>query len=85
MPTPQSIGAPASLRLVVAVLVALHVTASGVRPEPRGERGQATAEYALVLLGVAAVALIFGAWATRTGKIGELFDSIVDQLIDRAG
>lgn len=49
------------------------------------ERGQATAEYALVLLGAAAVALMLAAWAAQTGKLGELFDAVVDQLIGRAG
>ena len=48
---------------------------------PGSERGQATAEYALVLLGVAAVALMLAAWAAKTGKIGRLFDAVVDQLI----
>lgn len=48
------------------------------------ERGQATAEYALVLLGAAAIALLLAAWAARSGAIGRLFDAVVDQLIDRA-
>lgn len=47
------------------------------------ERGQATAEYALVLLGAAAVALLLIAWAASSGLIGELFDTVVRQLIDR--
>ena len=49
-----------------------------------GAAGQATAEYALVLLGVAAVALTLAAWAARSGKLGELFDTVVDQLLQRA-
>jgi hypothetical protein len=48
------------------------------------ERGQATAEYALVLLGAAAVAIVFAAWAARSGKIAELFDKVFDLLLDRA-
>jgi len=40
------------------------------RPRPaRHERGQATAEYALVLLGAATVALLLVAWATETGAV----------------
>lgn len=50
-----------------------------------GERGQATAEYALVLLGAAAIALLLAAWAAQSGQVGRLFDVVVDQLIDRAG
>lgn len=48
------------------------------------QSGQATAEYALVLLGVAAIALLLAAWAAKSGKIGELFDAVVDQLINKA-
>lgn len=44
------------------------------------ETGQATAEYALVLLGAAAVALVFVAWATKTGAIGDLFDAVMNQI-----
>jgi hypothetical protein len=47
--------------------------------------GQATAEYALVLLGAAAVALMLTAWATKSGAIGELFDAVVEQLRAKAG
>lgn len=43
--------------------------------------GQATAEYALVLLGAAALALLLAAWAAKSGKVGELFDAVVDRLI----
>jgi len=44
------------------------------------ERGQASAEYALVLLGAAAVALLIVSWATRSNKIGELFNAVLDRL-----
>ena len=47
------------------------------------QRGQASAEYALVLLGAAAVALLVMAWATRTNRIGRLLDAVMDQLLDR--
>lgn len=49
-----------------------------------GAAGQATAEYALVLLGAAAIALLLVAWATGSGKIGELFDAVIGQLISKA-
>ena len=48
------------------------------------QAGQATAEYALVLLGVAAVALLLAAWATKSGKIGQLFDAVIGELISKA-
>lgn len=46
--------------------------------------GQATAEYALVLLGAAALALLLAAWAAKSGKVGQLFDAVVDRLISDA-
>lgn len=48
------------------------------------ERGQATAEYALVLLAAAAIALVLVAWATKTGKLTRLFDAVIDQIIGKA-
>lgn len=47
------------------------------------EAGQATAEYALVLLGAAAIALLLAAWAAKSGAISRLFDAVVDQLIGK--
>ncbi len=52
--------------------------------EPRDERGQATAEYALVLLGAAALAGLLVAWATKTDVIGRLLDSIFSKLLVKA-
>lgn len=49
------------------------------------DRGQATAEYALVLLGAAAVALLLIGWATTTDQISRLFDFVIDQVIGRSG
>lgn len=51
----------------------------------RGEVGQATAEYALVLLGAAAVALLLIGWATTTDQISRLFDFVIEQVIGRSG
>ena len=47
------------------------------------QRGQASAEYALVLLGAAAVALLVTAWASRTNRVGRLLDAVLDQLLSR--
>ena len=52
---------------------------------PTREAGQTTAEYALVLLGAATVALMLVAWATRTNKIGKLLDVVFESVIDRVG
>jgi Flp pilus assembly pilin Flp len=48
--------------------------------------GQATTEYALVLLGAALVALLLVAWASSggtAGKIGRLFDRVIDSIIQK--
>jgi hypothetical protein len=45
------------------------------------EAGQATAEYALVLLGAAAIALLVVSWATKTNVVGKLLDAIFGQLL----
>lgn len=45
------------------------------------DTGQTTAEYALVLLGVAAIALLVVAWATDTNRIGRLLDSVLDSIL----
>jgi Flp pilus assembly pilin Flp len=50
----------------------------------RDERGQTSAEYALVLLGAAAIALLIAAWATKTDLIGKLFDAVIDAITGKA-
>ena len=70
------------LKLFVYLQTALS-TAS--RPDHRRDQhGQATAEYALVLLGVAAVALLVGVWAAKTNLIGKLFDLVLHKIFERA-
>ncbi len=52
----------------------------------RDDRGQATTEYALVLLAAALVALLVIAWATAGGgaaRISRLFNRVIDAVIDR--
>lgn len=56
------------------------------RPEWRSERGQATTEYALVLLAAALVGLLVIGWATAGGgaaAIGRLFDRVIQAVIDK--
>lgn len=48
-----------------------------------GERAQSTVEYALLLLGVATLALLVVAWATGTDAIGRLFDTVLDDIVSR--
>lgn len=44
------------------------------------QHGQATTEYALVLLGAAAIALLLVAWATKTGAFASLLDAVMDSI-----
>lgn len=50
-------------------------------------RGQATTEYALILLVAGIIASLVIAWATAgggAGRIGSLFDTVLDSVISRA-
>ncbi|MEX1262942.1 MAG: DUF4244 domain-containing protein [Actinomycetota bacterium] len=59
---------------------------SEVRHELRREEGQTTAEYALVILAAAAVAVVLIAWARSSGRLPAFFDQVIDQVIgDAAG
>jgi hypothetical protein len=44
------------------------------------QRGQATAEYALVILGAATLAILLLVWAQQTGAIGDLFDKVLNSV-----
>jgi Flp pilus assembly pilin Flp len=48
------------------------------------EAGQASVEYALVLLGAALVATLLITWATSTDLIGGLFDYILNLIKGKA-
>lgn len=67
-------------------------TADDTEPSTRdlavrlSDRGQATTEYALVMLGAGLVALALVAWATAgggAGRIGALFDRVLEMIIGR--
>jgi hypothetical protein len=50
------------------------------------DRGQATTEYALVLLAAALVGLLVVGWATSGGgaaAVGKLFERVIDSVIDQ--
>jgi Flp pilus assembly pilin Flp len=53
---------------------------AAVRRVRRDQRGQASAEYALVLLGAAAVALLLVAWATQTDLVQKLLDRVLQSI-----
>ena len=45
------------------------------------EVGQTTAEYALVILGAAAIGTLVLTWATKSHVIGKLFDTVVGKIL----
>jgi Flp pilus assembly pilin Flp len=48
------------------------------------EEGQTTAEYALVILAAAAVAVVLIAWAHSSGKLPAFFDQVIDSVMGNA-
>ena len=72
------------LHLFVAIQVAVTSRPTSPHwPRRRGDHGQATAEYALVLLGAAAVALVLVAWAMKSGKVTALLDGVIDKILSQ--
>ncbi|MFN8034573.1 MAG: DUF4244 domain-containing protein [Acidimicrobiia bacterium] len=45
------------------------------------EAGQTTAEYALVILGAAAVATLLVTWATHSQALTRLFDGVIGRIL----
>ena len=45
------------------------------------EVGQTTAEYALVILGAAAIGTLVITWATKSHTIGKLFDMVIGKIL----
>ncbi len=65
----------------MSFVLELWVRASSIL---RREEGQTTAEYALVILAAAAVAVVLIAWARSSGKLPAFFDQVIDQVIGDA-
>lgn len=71
------------LRQWIAIEVAILSTLAELKSRLTDDRGQATAEYALVVLGAATVAMMLIAWATSTGKISSLLNKVISSIADR--
>lgn len=63
------------------MLLALYIR---IRTRVAREIGQTTAEYALVILAAAAIAVVLIAWARSSGKLPAFFDDIIDQVAGSA-
>lgn len=66
---------PAQFRALTSLFKA---RATQVTTNPEG--GQTTAEYGLVLLAAATLAMLLVAWAGGTDAIGSFFDTIMDKV-----
>ena len=53
----------------------------GTARETMTEVGQTTAEYALVILGAAAIGTLVLTWATKSHVIGKLFDTVIGKIL----
>ena len=61
-------------------------SATPATPATLRDRGQATTEYALVLLAAALVGLLVVGWATNGGgaaAVSKLFERVIDSVIDK--
>ncbi|MDQ3946421.1 MAG: DUF4244 domain-containing protein [Actinomycetota bacterium] len=54
-------------------------------PRWRSEAAQTTAEYALVILGAAALAALLIAWVARAGAVDRLFGAVIERVLQSAG
>jgi hypothetical protein len=71
------------LRTFVSLQVLALTASDHIRRRLVDDRGQSTAEYALVLLGAAGVALLLVAWATKSDKVTKLLNSVLDRVLDQ--
>lgn len=72
--------------VTLLIYVHLHTALRAGRTRLADDRGQATTEYALVLLAAALVGLMVVAWATAGGgaaRISRLFNAVIDAVIDK--
>lgn len=63
----------------------LQTRINGALRHLRWEAGQTTAEYALVLLAAAAVAIVLIQWASGNSTLNEFFDGVIAQVQENAG
>lgn len=71
------------LQILMSVQLFIADAAGRLRARAADDRGQSTAEYALVLLGAAAIAMLLVAWATKTDKVTDLLDGVLDRVLDQ--
>ena len=73
------------LRYIVTIHTLALRTGDRLRRRLTDDSGQSTAEYALVLLGAAGIAVLLITWAARTDRISRLFDGVLDNVLGHVG
>jgi uncharacterized membrane protein YadS len=70
---------------MLRIVVLLHTVAIGHRSSNRrhGDSGQTLPEYALVIVGAAALATLLLTWVSNTDMLGSLLDSVIENVIGR--
>ena len=78
---------PTNLRqsILRRVVIPVHCQFATLRERGLDDRGQTTAEYVLLILGAATIAILVTSWATGTDRITRLFDRVLNSLIDKVG
>ncbi|MET0903823.1 MAG: DUF4244 domain-containing protein [Acidimicrobiales bacterium] len=71
------------IRTIVSIQVLALRAGDRLRRRLIHDEGQSTAEYALVLLGAAGVALLLITWATKTDKVTRLLNGVIDRVLDQ--
>lgn len=74
--------------LITAYLTAVRAAEAGANRlsgvvRKRDEAGQASAEYALVLLGAALLAIALGTWLTRSDTLNEVFSDLLNTILGK--
>ncbi|MDP7542270.1 MAG: class III signal peptide-containing protein [Acidimicrobiales bacterium] len=67
------------------VVVPIHCRLASLSERALDDRGQTTAEYVLLILGAATIAILVTSWATGTDRITRLFDRVLNSLINKVG
>lgn len=69
---------------MITIPITVHLVQWLTARLDRRPAGQATAEYALVLLGAASIALLVVGWAARSGRVGDLLDTVFATISRKA-
>lgn len=72
----------AVVEAIDSLILRLGTWANTTTSRLRSDAGQTVAEYALVLLVAAAIAVAFLVWAKQSGKLDAFFDLIFDKLVN---